>query len=54
MQTNYIFNENDIKKAIKEKYLDENKAYSITLKEVEAENYYGETYKTIVAEAIEL
>ena len=48
----YKFDEDDIKKALRETFLDKDKDYIITIEEIEAENYYGDTYKTIVAEAI--
>lgn len=53
MTRKYIFTESEIKDALRDKYLDPNKIYSIDIKEVEAENYYGYTYRKIIAEATE-
>ena len=54
MSKKYIFNEDDIKEALKETFLDLNVAYSYSIKQIEAENYYGDKYKTVVVEVTEL
>jgi hypothetical protein len=54
MTKKYVFNEREIREALKEKYLDKDTFYSFDIKEVEEENYYGDKYKTIIAEATEL
>ena len=53
MKTTYNFDENDIKEALKEKFLNNDKNYSIKIEQVEAENYYGDKYTTIIATATE-
>lgn len=54
MTKKYVFSEKEIKEALKEKYLDQKTNYHFDIKEVEEENYYGDKYKTIIAEATEL
>lgn len=53
MKVSYYFDEKDIKEALKEKFLDKDKTYRIEVEQIEAENYYGDKYKTIVATANE-
>jgi len=53
MTKKYVFDEDDIKEAIKKVYLDESKWYSYNIEQIEAENYYGDKYKTVIIEAIE-
>lgn len=54
MTRKYTFTEKEIEEALTEKYLDPDKIYHFTIKEIEAENYYGSKYKTIIAEVTEL
>ena len=54
MTRKYTFTEKEIEEALTEKYLDPDKIYHFTIKEIEAENYYGSKYKTVIAEATEL
>lgn len=54
MTKKYIFNEDDIKLALKNTFLDKDGAYSFDIKEIEAENYYGDKYKTIIAEVTDI
>lgn len=54
MTRKYTFTEKEIEEALKEKYLDPDKIYHFTIEEIEAENYYGDKYKTVIAEATEL
>ena len=54
MTRKFIFSEKEIKKALKEKYLDQNTSYYFDIKEIEEENYYGDKYKTVIAEVTEL
>lgn len=50
----YVFSEDDIKRALKETFLDQDAAYSYSIEQVDAENYYGDKYKTIIVEVTEL
>lgn len=54
MTRKYIFNEDDIKKALKETFLDQDIAYSYSIEQIDAENYYGDKYKTVIVEVTEL
>ena len=53
MTKKYVFDEDDIKEAIKKVYLDESKWYIYNIKQIETESYYGGKYKTVIVEAIE-
>lgn len=54
MTKKYIFNEDDIKIALKKTFLDQDVAYSYSIEQIDAENYYGDKYKTIIVEVTEL